>query len=88
MKFTIPLLFVAVVGLSACQTKPVSDEAIIDSVAAETKKQQANKKEGGEPNPAKCQQAKLDLVEVESAQDIPQINRVKAAIMQYCDNIK
>jgi len=30
----------------------------------------------------------LDLVEVESSQDIPQINQVKAAIMRYCDNIQ
>ncbi|WP_340676645.1 hypothetical protein [Paraglaciecola sp.] len=87
MKFTIPFLLIAAVSLSACQSKPVSDEAIIDSVAAETKKQQDNKKTEG-LNPVKCQQAKLDLVEIESTQDIPQINQAKAAVMRYCDNIE
>lgn len=87
MKFTVPFLLVVAVSLSSCQSKPVSDEAVIDSIAAETKKEQDNK-QSNMPDPIKCQQAKLDLVEVESAQDIPQINRVKAAIMQYCDNIE
>jgi hypothetical protein len=87
MKFTIPFLFVVAVSLSACQSKPVSDEAIIDSVAAETKKEQDNK-ESEMLNPARCQQAKLDLVEIESSQDIPMINQAKAAVMRYCDNIE
>jgi starvation-inducible outer membrane lipoprotein len=87
MKFIMPFLIVAALGLSACQSQPVTDKAIIDSVAADTKKEQ-EKKQNNEANPAKCQQAKLDLVEVESSQDIPQINQVKAAIMRYCDNIQ
>ena len=82
-------LFVVCVafGLSACQSKPQSEEAIIDSVAAETQKQLDSQNEK-QANPAKCQQAKIDLVEAEGSQDTARINLVKAAIMEYCDNIQ
>ena len=82
-------LFVVCVafGLSACQSKPQSEEAIIDSVAAETQKQLDSQNEK-QANPAKCQQAKIDLVEAEGSQDTARINLVKAAIMEHCDNIQ
>lgn len=73
--FKIVLAIIVTASLSACST--ISDES---SIAID---------EGAkEIDPVKCQEAKLDLVEVEGNQDVSKINFVKARVHRYCDDFE
>ena len=80
-----------IVLVSACQSVPVDEQAMPSAVdvakAAKASQGKAEEQEKA-PNPVKCQQAKLNLVEAEGSQDVGQINFAKDAVHRHCDDFQ
>jgi hypothetical protein len=87
------LIFVAtiVLTLGACKSAPnIEDRPMTASEVAKAAKESQGKAEEQDkaPNPIKCQQAKLNLVEAEGTQEVGQINFAKDAVHRYCDDFQ
>ncbi|MDP5029979.1 MAG: hypothetical protein NWQ54_09045 [Paraglaciecola sp.] len=84
-------LVVLVLSLGACQSPSIDDEKMPTAAeVAKAAKESQIKAESQDkiPNPIKCQQAKLNLVEAEGTQDVGQINFAKDAVHQHCDDFE
>lgn len=80
-----------ILTLSACQSAPsIEDRPLTAKEVAKAAKASQTKAEQKEnaPNPVRCQQAKLNLVEAEGTQDVGQINFAKDAVHRHCDNFE
>lgn len=80
-----------VLSLSACQSAPsLEDRPMTASEVAKAAKSKQGKTADQEkmPNPIKCQQAKIDLVEAEGTQEVGKINFAKDAVHRYCDDFQ
>jgi|TARA_R110002167_G_scaffold57789_2_gene163445 hypothetical protein len=79
-----------IAALSACQAVPVDEQKMPTAaeVAKAAKASQGKAEQEKAPNPIKCQQAKLNLVEAEGSQDVGQINFAKDAVHRFCDDFQ